>query len=426
MSRVWGRAVASACTTLAAGIGCSAPDPAGSSPEMVRDTVGDTIVVRTLSGSVWGPGARLEPEVSIGTLEGEPEYLFGQIISLAVGQDGTLYVVDGQVPDLRAYSPDGKYLRTIGRPGEGPGEIKRPDGGLQVLSDGRLVVRDPGNARLQVYSPDGEPLATWPHRGGLQTSSPMPVDQLDNVYPLILIDAEADIREWRTALVRVSPDGVPGDTLRIPDSDFEPAAIEARVESGGDVSVARNGVPFSPTESWLFHPNGYFVHGISNRYALTLLKADAPLRIERNADPIPVAAGERAEEEEWATRQMRQMDPSWRWNGPAIPETKPPYRALFAARDGRIWVQVSRPGVEVGDPAYDPSDPRSMPDAWREPTAFDVFDEDGTYLGAVSAPDGFATHPTPVFDGDRVWAVSRDDLDVQRVVRFRIVRTSPT
>ena len=40
-------------------------------------------------------------------------------------------------------------------PGEGPGELNSPGGGLAVLTDGRVVVRDPGNQRLQVFSADG-------------------------------------------------------------------------------------------------------------------------------------------------------------------------------------------------------------------------------------------------------------------------------
>ena len=63
-----------------------------------------------------------------------------------------------------------------------------------------------------------------------------------------------------------------------------------------------------------------------------------------------------------------------------------------------------------------------MPDRWREPVAFDVFESDGSYLGRVRTPLEFSSSPTPVFDGDFVWAVTRDELGVQRVVRFRIER----
>ena len=38
--------------------------------DVVVDTVGDTVVVRTLAGSVWGEARHLAPETSIGELDG--------------------------------------------------------------------------------------------------------------------------------------------------------------------------------------------------------------------------------------------------------------------------------------------------------------------------------------------------------------------
>lgn len=399
---------------------CAGGDAAPEGPQMTRSMRGDTVVVRTESGSVWGGEVALAPEVSIGELEGDLEYLFGSIRSLAVAADGTIYVVDGQVPDLRAFGSDGTYLRTLGRPGEGPGEIKGPDGGLAILSDGRILVRDPGNARIQVYAPSGEALETWSIRGGFNTSNPLFMDRQDNVYTQILVDPRADVRDWVIGLVRIGPDGTPGDTLVPPDAGYEAPALEARVDDGENRGVSRTGVPFSPSEEVTFHPDGYFLHGISDTYSFTLRRPGSPLAIERVAEAAAVTPGEKSEEEARVTRNMKSTKPDWRWNGPPIPDRKPYYTDLYAARDGRIWVVVSQPGVEVEDLDYDPTDPQSVPDRWREPVAFDVFEDDGTYLGRVTTPLGFSRYPTPVFDGETVWAVTRDELGVQRVVRFRV------
>lgn len=127
---------------------CGGSADAGGGMEVVRETVGDTTVVRTISGSVWETPRRMVPEVSIGALDGDAEYLFGRIGSIGVGPDGTVYVLDRQAPDLRAYDADGGYLTTMGEQGEGPGELSSP-GALAVLSDGRVLVRDPGNARIE-------------------------------------------------------------------------------------------------------------------------------------------------------------------------------------------------------------------------------------------------------------------------------------
>ena len=44
--------------------------PPGAGPDTVVETIGDTTVVRTLSGSVWGAEATLVPEITIGRLDG--------------------------------------------------------------------------------------------------------------------------------------------------------------------------------------------------------------------------------------------------------------------------------------------------------------------------------------------------------------------
>lgn len=399
---------------------CGGSADSGGSMEVVRDTVGDTIVVRTVSGSVWDTPKRMTPEVSIGMLEGDPEYLFGRITSIGVGSDGTIYVLDRQVPDLRAFDAEGSYLMTMGGQGEGPGELSSP-GALTVLSDGRILVRDPGNARIQVFDADGTPGGTWPVvRGGFSTSRPLWSDADDNVYVQVLLDPEADIGDWAMGLARIGPDGAPLDTLAIPDTGYEAPFLEARVTSESGTSVSRNNVPFSPTEQWTLHPDGYFVHGLSTDYRFTLYKPSGPLRVERVYEPAPVRAAEASQRREQITRNMRRMKPDWRWNGPDIPDHKPPFTGVHVGRDGRIWVRLHQPGIEEDDPDYDPREEGSMPTRWTEPIVYDVFSNDGAYLGRVEAPDGFSPFPAPVFASDYVWAVTRDDLDVQRVVRYRL------
>lgn len=389
---------------------------------VVRDTVGDTLVVRTISGSAWGSDAHLVPEMSIGELDGELEYLLGDVVSLGVTSDGTVYLVDGQVPELRSYDANGTYIATLGGPGEGPGELNSPGGGLAVLSDDRVVIRDSGNNRLQVFDATG-PTEAWPVvRGGLQSSSPLWWDWDDNVYVFVILDMEVDFGDWEMGLARIGPDGTPTDTITAPDTGFEAPTVEARNENSATMSR----VPFAAAEETALHPGGYYVHGISTRYAVTLLKEDGPLRIERDYEAVPVQDGERAQRQRRVERNLRRLEPGWRWSGPGIPDTKPPFSDFYVARDGKLWVQVPQPSIEEENPDYDPQDEGSEPTRWIEPVAFDVFGEDGTYYGHVLAPEGFTTNPTPVIDGDYVWAVTRDELGVERVVRFRVTLDEPS
>ena len=65
-------------------VACRASDaPPAAEWQAAYDTIGDTIVVRTRGGSVWGDTAELVADVTIGTFEGADEYMFGQVRSLA-------------------------------------------------------------------------------------------------------------------------------------------------------------------------------------------------------------------------------------------------------------------------------------------------------------------------------------------------------
>ncbi len=400
--------------------------------QAVRDTVGDTVVIRTVAGSVWGDTAELVADVTIGQFEGPDEYMFGNIRSLAAAPDGSIYLFDSHVPALRKYAPDGAYLATFGREGGGPGEYRQPDGGLAVLPDGRVLLRDPGNTRISVYSPKGEYLDGWRIRGSFNTSRRLYSDIEGNSYTLILIDPVAAVTDWQLGLVQYRPDGAPGDTLLAPSFDYEPSELIAqRIENGENQSTSVNSVPFTPSVAWVYSPLGYMVGGLSTRYALNLYVApDRVLRIERaNWEPAPVLPEEKAEREAIMTASMRQTQPDWRWNGDPIPDTKPPYRGLYVGQDGRIWVLLHQEAEKVAEaePATEAPPHGEIPEqTWIEPVAFDVFEPDGRYLGMVRAPEGFARYPRPYMRGDTVWAVVRDDLEVPYVVRFHVQHRDET
>jgi hypothetical protein len=389
--------------------------------EAAVDTVGDTIVVRTVAGSAWPDTATLVPELSIGVLDGAEEEMFGEVRAIAVSPDGEVFVLDRHVPTVRRFGPDGAYRGSIGRDGSGPGEFKRPEA-MALLPDGRLLVRDPGNARINVYDRDGAVLPSWrlPSGGGFSTSTPIAVDTGNNSYTPVLLQIGADVLEWRYGLAHFGPDGSHRDTVPVPVWDFEVPTVIARKEG----SSSSNNVPFSPRVSWTFSPLGYFVAGLSTDYRVDLFRADAPvLRIERAWTPVPVLSAERAEQEHRIIENFKESFGSWKWNGPPIPDHKPPFRDILVARDGRIWVLVSQPGTEWRTEAEARAEEARTGDPqtrFRERLVYDVFQPDGRYLGAVRTPEEFRDFPEPVIRGDLIWDVTRDEVDVQRVVRYRI------
>ncbi len=404
---------AAACNTDA-----RSPEPG---PDVVVETVGDTTVVRTLSGSVWGAEAILVPEVTIGRLDGPDEYLFGNIYAITVDDDGRVYVLDGQAQHIRVFDSGGTYLETMTRRGQGPGELVNAMS-VAVLPDGRIIAHDVGDMFVKVVGPATADREHWPFPVGafVIPVKPLRIDRNGRILVASAGSSSGDIIEY----VRVmGPDGQLLDSLSPPGIGFEPPSVEVRLPFTMDGrTTASRAVPLTARHYWTVHPTGHFVTGISSDYRVDLQTGDGVLRIERSREPVPVSEAERGYHTEVVTAGMRRTQPDWSWNGPPVPETKRPFRGLVASRDGRIWVQLWTEARPVVNEDHDPDDPRSQPVSWESPVRYDAFEPDGTYLGALAAPDGFLASPAvPIFDGEHVWAVSQDELEVQHVVRYRIV-----
>ena len=58
----------------------------------------------------------------------DPNLVFGEVRGIQAASDGTMYVLDFQATEVRVYDPEGQYLRTIARQGEGPGEVAEANG----------------------------------------------------------------------------------------------------------------------------------------------------------------------------------------------------------------------------------------------------------------------------------------------------------
>lgn len=420
LSRLFIPGFAFLMTTLAVACGGTEPGADPNSWQASVDTFGQTITVRTLAGSVWGGEASLVPELVIGELDGPEEYLFGEIRSVEVGEDGTIFVLDVHVPAVRVFDSDGIHLRTIGKEGNGPGEYKSPDG-MAILPDGRVLVRDPPNGRITVYDAEGHFLEQWPLTGGFNTDRRFYVDQNGRSFANTILERGTSPWDWTYGVVVYSPAGEILDTIPAPTWDYDLPRLTASNENS---STAR-GVPFHPIPTWTFSPLGYMVGGLPTEYRIDLNRSDSSiLSIEKVHQAVPVLSAEADERRQSMTRSLRRRFPGWSWNGPPIPEQKPPFKEIFTSREGDIWVSLSTEGNPLmtdGEAAEVERATGSRPLRFFEPIVFDVFTSDGRYLGQVPTPASFRLEPEPVVRGDHVWAVTRDELDIPRVVRFRIV-----
>lgn len=84
--------------------------------------------------------------------DSDQEFLFGILEDLVFDEYGNIYILDTQLDDIKVFSSSGKYVKTIGRDGDGPGEF-RSVGSLAFLNDGSLGVSSKMLAKIQKISP---------------------------------------------------------------------------------------------------------------------------------------------------------------------------------------------------------------------------------------------------------------------------------
>jgi DNA-binding beta-propeller fold protein YncE len=101
-------------------------------------------------------------------------------------KNGDVYVAESHtdvtdpnlVGHISVFDKKGKFLRTIGKTGTGPGEFRTPHA-LEFDSKGRLIVADRHNHRIQILTKEGEFLSEY---DGFGRVSGLAIDKNDVIY----------------------------------------------------------------------------------------------------------------------------------------------------------------------------------------------------------------------------------------------------
>lgn len=386
---------------IAVASGCRSTPPVSRSWTAVREVIGDTLIVRTVSGSIWQSPRMLREQLVIGSVDGPEEFVFGRIRGVAGGLEGDVYVFDEQVPALRHYDSLGAYVRTLGGEGGGPGEYGDAGLGLAVRSDGRVIFHDVRHNRLNVYNKDGTPFAHWPTWSAVFTALPMRIDRADHVYLRILAGPYIPRGPWPIGLLHLDARGTVVDTIMPPVMSSEPP------QTAGTLL---------PRKLWDWSPLGAMIVGVSSEYSFDIrIRGQQTLRVQREVRPVPILPEERRDHEsrnEWIRHNVGNV-PTAMFR---IGQFKPAFDALYAADDGRVWIRKHGPGTKDERTSTPPagSFPR-LP--WSEPNVFDVFDPEGRYLGEVWAPPNVSLQS---IQKDRVWGLRRGAFDEVYIVRYGI------
>lgn len=365
-------------------------------PPTLDTLPGGVVQVTNTGPTAWADtsGWRLVLEREIIPEEGSPGEI-GNPRALAAGDDGTIYLLQQAPVTIKAYAPDGTWLRNIGREGDGPGEFR--DGMFGIVRD-TLFVQDPNNSRFTTFTAAGQFVASTPSQCCWWTSRfPIFADGTIGI-PGSLPEAEGG----GYYLKRM--DGTVVDTIPFPNQPMDPEGTWTITrKSGNNSSMMGMNIPLRPTTESAWFPTRQKVIGRTSAYALAIvgLKDDTLRLFTAPATTVSITEAQRdsifeAEiagvGKDWEEAVREIAKPS------QIPTTWPAWSGVAVDRSSRIW--IGRPGAK------------------GKVTTLDVFTPEGVLLGAVPAPASGILNG--VWTRDRVYLRDETEEGLPRIRVFRI------
>jgi hypothetical protein len=404
-TRIASRTVITTCLRIVpALLALAACSQGGGQQVVVRDSAGVRIVES--HQQVWSDadGWRVthDPDLTIGVVEGDPAYQFFRITGVARLASGEIVVANGGSAEVRWYEPDGRFLRSAGRSGEGPGEY-RWMGRLLVVSGDSVLVEDAPRDRMNLYSATGELVRSWTIEPLPTFVTPPPVGRLaDGRFVAMteeVLSEPPGYTPYRATVVSYR-DGALVDTVtQFPggESYYERCGPDNR-------SICRYGVPFARTAQ-LAVTSDRIVTGNGGRYELAVHTPDGLLAaLYRRVVPLVKLTDARvgAYRDSIVALSPDQRRPAWRraLEAAPVPEFEPAFTELVVDALENVWVR--RTGAHPPDE-----------------TPWDVFDTEGRFLGTVVVP---ADLRVAQIGRDFVLGVSQDEAGVEYVRLHRLSR----
>ncbi len=297
---------------------------------------------------------------------------------------GDVVVGDWRTPSVTRYDAHGRFVRNIGRLGEGPGEYRLPE--LAVDHD-TLIIDDPRLNRVMLMTPDGRMLRQFPGpAGGSGINVPPMVDGTGR----IAVGAYRGYVQWAL----VDHTGRQLDSLRPPSG---PPNTEWTFKTNGGVASYR--IPFSGLAAMTLLRNGSVAWGSGDSYSLCIGRDPADTTLifgRRDVSPLPIP--DRLRDSMFHLMVDHFSELRGTASESDVPKAYPLWSAIQQDGNGNIW--VARDGPPTG------------------PARFDVFSEQGVLLGSVVAP--FVHTGRIRVEGSHVVVIDTGANDLPRIRVYRI------
>lgn len=332
---------------------------------------------------------QVEPLPEIGGDVQESASTFGQVGDVELDGHGNVYVLDRMAGFIQVFDVDGVYARTIGRRGEGPGELEMPTA-IGWGPEGNLWVVDARNARYTVFDTTGSVVSTYSR----------PLEGIVGDWP-VTFTRDGRLYDVGVDLAPEGPSPVPveleigGDqvqeTRRVQLPPLGPWGLNGRpMERDGRLILVE--IPFSPVQVWQIGPDGDLWYANTGVYEIRRRSLDGKETLFTGNVVGPAVTDSQRQA---ALEENQLLDISM------IPSTRPPVRGFFEGDEGELWVLLNS-------------------DSEGEADRVDVLNSVGRRVATLNL--ALDPRPRPKIRDGILIGVATDELGVQRVVRYRIVR----
>ena len=379
-------------------------------PELeVRDSAGIEIIQNGPRGDIDIVGWQIveDPVLQIGSLEGDPAYLFEWIGDAMRLSDGRIVLTDRRSMNIRVFGQDGEHKGSFGRSGPGPKEFGGPPF-LAFREPDTLVVWDGGHFRLSHYDLTGALLS---QRSFSSTVVGFSITRGVHAWQ---VSAEGSVLWAGRAASR-------GGTTGIDENYRSIALIDGPTENTQDFGVFPQGQGlmldigigfgnwFAPSVRGSLGPRPFRV-AISSpkKREIRFFDSSGELRrILRATIPrVPVNAEVRAQRREylvdWALQfRLPAGRGEWVDDQFPVPDSLPAIASIQWDRSDNLWV-----GRRVPDP--------------NGTEVFDVFDIDARWINTIRIPRELGN--ILEIGEDYVLTSWRDDLGVPYLRMYRLLK----
>jgi len=322
----------------------------------------------------------------------DDEIFFGSIGAVQLGVDGRFHILDTQQSCVQVYSPDGEHLATLGREGDGPGEVRRP-GGMFLLEDGRIALLQSFPGRIVFLDAGGNPAGEATYQGPGQEQGAFCVLNAGQGLPggeLLLLGIRMSfggtVSDQTFFLSRC--DGAGKEKVQYQSKGYQINYADFRLDEG-KMDFLWNRFAVGPQGRVYTAPE-------RNQYLVRVLAPDGS--VEREFTRAYTAPARDAQAKQTATRIMEGIGSYYPTPllGTTVESTEPAVAALFVDPRRNVLVQTGDPGQ-------------------RDPGVFcllDEFDAQGRYVRqlALHCPGDPRQDGLVVLGGNRV-VVLRGALD---------------